>query len=490
MPADIPGYYYDSQKNRYFPIKGPIPGASKRPALSSDALPQKPPVNPNQGDMRTVELLRERELCGNVVTYRKRKVNVQEQFCKRRASQPMVWKYSEVNKICGAVLEHMHLSRLTSEGEAKVDVIITGCSSGTLSLLEVEQAGSCIDDGVKCIPESAVPHNMEGYPPTCRAPLLNRMSSRPEIVCMPSAVSSLKRLGKDSYGDDPVTQKALLTTTGSERSPGSVYLLNFCDAVLQRMHAVASFDYTVWTADCAPNGCDSVIGTNLGARLVNLETGQSSWICRSKSDVLSQQFDLSGNIILCGLRNGAILSLDIRQKDGSGVRLDRHKISYPISKVHRHSGHTFQKRNWFEIKGNVDISSTIFMPSSISSLVFLRSYDQYFLASSMDGSINLYDRRMNKKGEVQSYAGHVNSHTRIQLAVDPSETFLMSGGEDSYMRIWDIKGGELLYAASFMSAVPSTLCWPVSGITTEYQCRSSSGAWVGSEEGIYLMLWP
>lgn len=32
-----------------------------------------------------------------------------------------------------------------------------------------------------------------------------------------------------------------------------------------------------------------VIGTNLGAALVDLETGRASWLLRSKSDVLAQQ---------------------------------------------------------------------------------------------------------------------------------------------------------------------------------------------------------
>jgi hypothetical protein len=33
-----------------------------------------------------------------------------------------------------------------------------------------------------------------------------------------------------------------------------------------------------------------VIGTNLGAALVDLETGVPSWVCRSKSDVFALQF--------------------------------------------------------------------------------------------------------------------------------------------------------------------------------------------------------
>ena len=37
--ADLPGFYYDKEKNRYFPIKGPIPGSSRS---SSVATAQEP----------------------------------------------------------------------------------------------------------------------------------------------------------------------------------------------------------------------------------------------------------------------------------------------------------------------------------------------------------------------------------------------------------------------------------------------------------------
>lgn len=41
--------------------------------------------------------------------------------------------------------------------------------------------------------------------------------------------------------------------------------------------------------------------------------------------------------------------------------------------------------------------------------------------------VKLYDHRLCQRGPVQSYEGHVNSHTRIQLGVDPLERFVMSG---------------------------------------------------------------
>lgn len=36
-----------------------------------------------------------------------------------------------------------------------------------------------------------------------------------------------------------------------------------------------------------------LIGTSQGAALINLESGGLSWVCRSKSDIFSQQFDHS-----------------------------------------------------------------------------------------------------------------------------------------------------------------------------------------------------
>lgn len=41
--------------------------------------------------------------------------------------------------------------------------------------------------------------------------------------------------------------------------------------------------------------------------------------------------------------------------------------------------------------------------------------------------MKLFDHRLLQKGSVQSYQGNVNSHTRIQIAVDPTEKVIMSG---------------------------------------------------------------
>ncbi|TXG67121.1 hypothetical protein EZV62_008396 [Acer yangbiense] len=112
-----------------------------------------------------------------------------------------------------------------------------------------------------------------------------------------------------------------------------------------------------------------------------------------------------------------------------------------------------------QLEGNISPSHTVFMPSAISSLGSLHVSDQYFLASTMDGSVKLYDHRIINRGHVQSYEGHVNSRTRIQLGVDQSERFVMSGGEDNNLRIWSIKSGELLFDDKFSNSIPHNVRW-------------------------------
>lgn len=318
---------------------------------------------------------------------------------------------------------------------------------------------------------------------------------------MSSNISCIKMCGKHS----PI-QRALITTLGSETSGGSVYILNLVEpvdfdsssALGEMMRKTADFNCTIWTADCSYNSNRAVIGTNVGAALVNLETGMTSWVCRSKSDVLSQQLDPSGNVVLCGLVNGAILTLDVGEKqERVSDRLIRHRI--PYSSLGRQGPSS--SKQWFEVKGNIYPSRTILMPSSVCSLVSLQSYDQYFLASSMDGLIKLYDQRMTKRGAVQSYEGHVNSHTRLQLGVDQSERFVMAGGEDCSLRLWSIKSGKLLFEEKTSDSVLSTVCWKRSerlvktlneGKSYE-ECLSrqnhSWGTWFGSQEGLFYISW-
>ncbi|KAF9689090.1 hypothetical protein SADUNF_Sadunf01G0055600 [Salix dunnii] len=602
MPQELPGFYYDKEKNRYFPLKGPIPGSSRSSSSTNKA--KKSSTNSSQASnffrgtgVRISQLLQSRELNGNVITSTKGKCDFVEEFLKLQASQPLVLKYQSTEKIADSAMDQIHIDIHSAEGQTEAEALLTGSVNGSLSLFEVGKVGEH-NHGVECIPDRMRPVIEEnraecGRDPGCiwRPPGAS--------LHMSSNISCIKMCGKHS----PI-QRALITTLGSETSGGSVYILNLVkpvdfdssSALAEMMHKTAAFNCTIWTADCSYNSnravigkyssssssvfvfCVSVLklawicvmftalelgyrflleicvlessllfiawmlntyhytsylrsglydeffGTNVGAALVNLETGMTSWVCRSKSDVLSQQLDPSGNVVLCGLRNGAILTVDVREKqERVSDRLIRHRI--PYSSLGRQGPSS--SKQWFEVKGNIYPSRTIFMPSSICSLVMLQSYDQYFLASSMDGLfreakveavvlaaellptlfvvsvawIKLYDQRMTKRGAVQSYEGHVNSHTRLQLGVDQSERFVMAGGEDCNLRLWSIKSGKLLFEDKISDAVLSTVCWKRSEKLEKTlnegksygKCLSrqnhSWGTWFGSQEGLFYISW-
>ncbi|KAL2906799.1 DDB1- and CUL4-associated factor 4 [Bienertia sinuspersici] len=150
--------------------------------------------------------------------------------------------------------------------------------------------------------------------------------------------------------------------------------------------------------------------------------------------------EIRGNTALCGLRNGTIVTVDARQRQR---QLARHRIMYSSSNSKRRGQE--KTKPYFVLRGDAQPSSTVYMSSSICCLASLQMYDQYFLASSMDGSIKLYDHRLTKRGPVQSYEGQVNSHSHIQLAADASERFLLSG--------------EMLFEEKLSSSIPMSVCW-------------------------------
>ncbi|XP_075099690.1 uncharacterized protein LOC107761923 isoform X2 [Nicotiana tabacum] len=475
-------------------MKGPIPGSSRkrkspRPILSN--------TEKDKGKFmksRSDKLLHIRELCGKVIASRKGKLNFQREFLKKQASYPLISKYDGTQRVVDSALENLTVDINLAEGLLNTDILLTGGMNGSLCIFEVGKVEQGFNQGVKCLPDRVWPLKVgyrEGY---CDSP--GHLWRPPgAFIHMPSNVSCIKMSQKHPASFSETSSKnVFITTLGAEASGGTVYILNLSEPLdfsstiptfRRRISEITSFDHTVWTADCSHDQKRAVVGTNRGAAILDIETGVKSWVCRSKSDVFSIRFDNSENVVLCGLRNGTILAVDTRQKPGDfSGRLPQNRIpSHPEG--HSTMGRS-SARDPFQIKGKM--YNTISMPSSVCCLASLKLYDQCFLASSMDGSIKLYDHRL-MRGAIQSYEGNKNSHSRIQVGVDPSETIVMSGGEDYHLRLWSIKSGELLFEDKFMDTIPSVVCWPntegLQGVG-----RHKQGAWLGSEEGLFFMDWP
>ncbi|GMH25938.1 hypothetical protein Nepgr_027781 [Nepenthes gracilis] len=511
MPPDLPGFYYDPEKNRYFPLKGPIPGSVRKTAPVQNSVSEATEVRSFlRKAIRNAKLLQDRELYGNIISTRKRKGSFQEEYMKTLVSRPMVWKYQGTKKNANAALGLMHANVETPVGQFGTDFLLTGGANGSLSLFEVGKKGQQFCHAQKQTAMRIWPSTIDSQKEFCKdLKHIWKLSNGASFLCS-SNISCISMPRKQAFhpeNDASTASFAVVTTLGSESCSGALYVLNLGNPlelnsqspVIGRSLEVASLNCTIWTADCNSSGSKAVIGTNLGVTSVNLETGVPLTLCRSKSDVLCLQLIQSGNIALCGFRNGAILTVDSRQRQR---QLARHHIPYPSPKLCGTSSRTSSTRDkpWFVLRGHIHPSDTIYMPSSVSCLASLQLYDQYFLASSMDGSIKLYDHRLIQRGAIQSYEGHVNSHTRIHLGVDTYERFVLSGGEDSSVGIWSIKSGELLYRDKFSNSIPSAVSWqlseespkvPIGRERDEDECQGGRdhiwGAWLGSEEGLFWM---
>ncbi|RCV09127.1 hypothetical protein SETIT_2G001300v2 [Setaria italica] len=415
-PKELPGLYYDPEKNRYFPIRGPIPGAAAhRPP--PPAPPTPPPAATAGGcsrkRARRPELLSAREMYGGGVIFSNKatRSTFKQQCHYVQAAQPMVWKYQATASVADKALVQLNTTVQTPQGLRKSRMLVTGSMNGSIRLYGL---GSALNN---------FGNEMEFWPQPAWTPMGKHKSA-----ALPS----------------------------------------------------------IWSSEAAFSILSS--GTDHGAGLVDLETRGFSRLCRSKSAILSLKFVHSGNVVLCGLRNGSIAPVDVRQKHLN------HPTGVPSPSTARRTVPMLSTRRHGRWRNQADkdkCSRDISMSSAVCSLVTLSSDENYFLGSSMDGSIKLFDLRLIQKGGIQSYEGHVNSHTQLPLVVDPSETLLMSGGEDCTVRIWSIKTGELIFAQSVADTPFTAFCWPENSHdlcgSSLLDANHSWGAWLGSHDGLFYM---
>ncbi|XP_020590283.1 uncharacterized protein LOC110031434 [Phalaenopsis equestris] len=388
---DLPGFYFDPEKNRYFPIKGPLPGSKRaRPFSSSSSSSKEGSASGKRHYlhlarkkelMESFKLLQSREIHGGLLISKKGPYSFQQEYQNLLASHPEVWKYNETTFVSDSALEEMHGVVQTSQGLKEAHLLAMGGINCSISLYGIKNVRRRSDYGPNYMPAPVWPSLRDSH--NCAPGIFSNSAA---FTNLPSSISCIKRIGRNTPNTtDNIScfQHALVTTLGSGVSGGSVYLLNLREPLNfsenssrlnRRINKVSSCDCTIWTADTSHCSTKAAIGSNFGVSLINLETGRSSLLYRSRSDVLSQQFDISGNILLCGIRNGTILAIDVRQRQPKCFEVSARRAS------RMQNPHKEQPRR------NSNSSNAVFMPSAVCSVVALQSDEQYFFGSSMDGS--------------------------------------------------------------------------------------------------------
>ncbi|XP_078148645.1 uncharacterized protein LOC144544105 [Carex rostrata] len=277
----------------------------------------------------------------------------------------------------------------------------------------------------------------------------------------------------------------MVTTVGWGVSKGSLYSIKANDTPRLAVESLFEVNGTVRTVDCNSSGTYAALGTSMGPALVDLETRSLVRFYHTESDVLSLQYLSSRNVVLCGLRNGSILIFDPRLKQISGNIEASDWSSSASPNSHMTSLHAVRIMCYCS---NKVVQGLRYGTSAVCSMVSLSSDENYFIASSMDGSIRLFDIRF--RNVVRSYReGHVNSCSHLPIAVNPSETLLLSGGEDCRTSIWSIKTGELLFSEVFSKSPCTSVLWPgfQGDVGHQLNQNQSSGAWLGSRDGLFYM---
>uniref|UniRef100_V9KQ25 DDB1-and CUL4-associated factor 4 n=1 Tax=Callorhinchus milii TaxID=7868 RepID=V9KQ25_CALMI len=207
----------------------------------------------------------------------------------------------------------------------------------------------------------------------------------------------------------------LLCLTGHAETPGCVSLLPaslFSNSNPgDQPGMLCSFKIsTAWTcAWCFNPQADKCFSTGLSHRVLvtDVVTGRKQAF-GTTSNVLAQQFARRNPVLYNGCRSGEIFSIDIRQRTRKG-------------------------ESWK--------ATRFFHDSAVTSIQLLQD-ENYLIAADMIGKIKLWDLRTMRS--VRQYEGHHNEHAYLPVHINEKEGILLAVGQDCYTRIWSLHDGCLL----------------------------------------------
>uniref|UniRef100_H0X6S4 DDB1- and CUL4-associated factor 4 n=1 Tax=Otolemur garnettii TaxID=30611 RepID=H0X6S4_OTOGA len=387
---DLPGYYFDPEKKRYFRL---LPGHNNCNPLTRESILQR------EMEKKRLQLLEEED-------NQKKKIarlgfNATSMLRKSQLGFLNVTNYCrlahELRVSCMQRKKvHIHSSDPSALASDRFNLILADTNSDRLfTVNDVKVGGSKYGiinlRGLK-IPSLKVHMHENLY-------FTNR---KVNSVCW----ASLNHL--DSH--------ILLCLMGLAETPGCATLLpaslfvSSHPAGVDRPGMLCSFRIPgawscAWSLNIQANNCFST-GLSRRVLLTNVVTGHQQSFGTS-SDVLTQQFALLAPLLFNGCRSGEIFAIDLRcGNQGNGWRAAR-----------------------------------LFHDSAVTSVQILQE-EQWVMASDMAGKIKLWDLRTTKC--IRQYEGHVNEHAYLPLHVHEEEGIVVAVGQDCYTRIWSLNDAQLL----------------------------------------------
>uniref|UniRef100_U3KNT4 DDB1- and CUL4-associated factor 4 n=1 Tax=Oryctolagus cuniculus TaxID=9986 RepID=U3KNT4_RABIT len=385
---ELPGFYYDPEKNRYFRL---LPGHNNCNPLTMEGIRQK------EMESRRLQLLQEDDKQEKKVP--RKGFNTSSFLQKRQLGFLSVTSYCrlahELRLSCMQRKKvHIRSSDPSALASDRFNLILADTNSSRLfTVNDVRVGGSKYGiislRGLK-MPTLQVHMHENLY-------FTNR---KVNSVCW----ASLNHL--DSH--------ILLCLMGLAETPGCATLLPASLFVSshpgERPGMLCSFRIPgawscAWSLNIQANNCFST-GLSRRVLLTNVVTGHRQSY-GTNSDVLAQQFALLAPVLYNGCRSGEVFGIDVRcPGQGSGWKATR-----------------------------------LFHDSAVTSVQILQE-EQCLMASDMAGKIKLWDLRTTKC--LREYKGHVNEYAYLPLHVHEEEEIVVAVGQDCYTRIWSLHDGQLL----------------------------------------------
>ncbi|XP_040268671.1 DDB1- and CUL4-associated factor 4 [Bufo bufo] len=390
---ELPGFYYDPEKNRYFRL---LPGHNNCNPLTKEGIMKK--------EMEAKRLQ-------HLEDDKNRKI-----LSRLGLNASLLLRKQQLGSLpCTTYCRHVHELKVSSMQRKEVSIVNPeSVGAGTHKYEFILADSSC--------ERLFVVNDVEnGF---CKYGLLNLNGLWKDVPTV------------ESHDDNPyfTNQKVvtacwasvnapdshvLVCLLGKPEAPGCVSLIPAC----RFRNLAADYDdvrpevvYNIrisnaWSCAWCLNPrleCSYAAGLRNQVLVLNVVTDVQHTF-RTNSDVLAQQFATQTLLLYNGCRSGEVFSIDLR--------------------VPYHS-----PNNW---KKGVSFSQS----SGITCLRLLKD-ENYLVVSDMSGQIKLWDLRMVKN--VLNYEGHMNSYAHLPVHVKEDEGLLLAVGQDCYTRIWNFQDARLL----------------------------------------------
>ncbi|XP_014952650.1 DDB1- and CUL4-associated factor 4 isoform X2 [Ovis aries] len=385
---DLPGYYFDPEKKRYFRL---LPGHNNCNPLTKESIRQK------EMERKRLKLLEEEKQQGKKIA--RLGFNTSSLLQKSKLGFLNATSYCRLaHELRVSCMQRKKVQIQSSDPSAlasdQFNLIMADTNSDRLfTVNDVKVGGSKY--GIISL------HGLKT--PTFRVHMHENLyftNRKVNAMCW----ASLNHL--DSH--------VLLCLMGIAETPGCATLLP--TSLFVSNHAgdrpgmLCSFRIPgawscAWSLNIQANNCFST-GLSRRVLVTSVVTGHRQSFGTS-SDVLTQQFAVTAPLLFNGCRSGEIFAIDLRcQNQGKGWKATR-----------------------------------LFHDSAVTSVQILQE-EQCLMASDMAGTIKLWDLRTTKC--IRQYAGHVNEYAHLPLHVHEEEGILVAVGQDCYTRIWSLHDGQLL----------------------------------------------